>query len=175
MLLNDLVARVRGYFKDSRIPAPSVEAIEVISLDALEELTELVRKSGKAALLEKDVTPTLTSGVADLSAYTDIKIDAIKRVEHSDSSVGELSNAKGWGYFRSAKSEMYNWYLIEKNKIYCRKGNGADSSDDGTLTVLVAFTPTLATLPVDLETDLIALVADAYLKTLGKATKPLEV
>lgn len=175
MTFNDLVARVQGYFTDPRIPAPAVSAIESISLDALDELTEMVRKSGKAALLEKDFTITLTSGVGDLSSSTDLKIDGIKRIDHSDSAIGELSNAKTWGYLRAAKSDMYNWFLLEKNKIYARRGNGVDAVDDGTLTVLAAFTPTLATLPVDLEPDLIALIADAYLKSLSKPTKPLEM
>jgi hypothetical protein len=168
LTINDLIARLAGYFNDPEMPVPTEAAIETIKEDALDELAEMVFKSAKAALLEKDFAPTLTSGVADLSSFTDMKIDGIKRVEHSDSGIGELSNAGSWSYFRSTKSDLFNWYLIEKNKIYCRKGNGTDVVDDGTLTVLAPFTPSLATLPVDLESDLIAMVADAYLKGSGK-------
>jgi hypothetical protein len=169
---SDFIARIIGYFNDPLMPMPMQEAIETIKEDALDELAEIVMKSGKAALLEKDFTPALASGEADLSSFTDLKIDGIKRVEHSDSSIGELSNAKSWGYFRATKSDMFNWYLIEKNKIYCRKGNGTDAVDDGTLTVLATFTPTLATLPVDLEADLISLICDKYISGMSSKSRP---
>lgn len=170
MTLNDLHARIGNYFAAEGIgtPPPPIDVVETIKEDALGELAEQTATGDKPELLQRDVTLTLAAGVADLSAHTDILINHILRVEHENAEIGELSNARSWAYLRAPKSEIFNWYLKEKNRLYCRKGNGKENTDDGQITVLAQFTPTLATVPVDLEPDLIALTAKAYLMLLNQ-------
>lgn len=127
------------------------------SLDnALDYLAREVAQSPLYYHLQKDYTVAIASGTADLSAETDILIDTVERVQHEDGSVfSRLPAGANRSDLTLPRNEFQPFYVIERNAIFAKMGNGVDTPADGDLTVTANFVPTLATLPGVFDPDLI--------------------
>lgn len=133
-----------------------VEPIEATLDDALGALATLVERSGQP-LLSKDVTVTLTGGVADLTTIVDpmlssILASGIMRITHD--SVGKLSRVRSRSDLDHHRL-LGNYCAIADNQIYTRQSDGSSAVADGTLTLQAYYAPVLSAVPPELENDLI--------------------
>lgn len=134
----------------------SPKVIEATIPLAIEELASRVAMSPKRAYLQKEYTAVdLNSGSADLSALADLRIEHIIRVTHRDGKVGELTPRMSRSLLNKPDGQtFYHGYAVENNRLYARTPDGGEDTPNGTLTILAAFTPILATVPRQLEDDL---------------------
>lgn len=140
----------------------SPKVIEATIPLALEELASQVAMSAKRAYLQKEYTDIdFNSGSADLSLFTDLRIEHIMRVTHNDEKVGELTPRMSRTLLSKPDGQsFYHGYAVENNRLYAKTPDATDDTPDGTLTILAAFTPTLATVPRQLEDNLVMVGAE---------------
>lgn len=135
---------------------------------ALQKLGTIIHASSEYALQQKEFSVTLTAGVADLSAQTDLVIDSIDWVKHPniDGVVQRFSRIPD-----GDENDLAAWldsvnppYIVEHNKIKMSLGYGAwPASDDlppdtASLKLMAGQVPTLATLDVRFKDELVMML-----------------
>lgn len=154
------------------VPPEAIQATEGIMLS---RIGREIAESAEYQLQQKDFTPTLTSGVASLSAITDILLDTIETVKHPD--IDGDGNA---AYFSripdgteqdlaSALDSVNPPYIVDENAIKCSLGNGVwptadDLPPNGILTVRANAVPTLATIHPRFEDRAVEIGAEEAVK-----------
>ncbi len=136
------------------------ENIESNIQSALNDLPDFVASLPRAARLEKDYTITFASGVASLTAKTDLKTDYIKRVIHSDGTIISLlprnSTPTDLTYERN---QMFYWGILWNDSIRAKLGDGSNDVPDGDGTLTGLFQPTdVSLVPSELIGDFITLL-----------------
>lgn len=140
---------------------------------ALQKLGPVINASSEYALQQKEFTLTLTAGVADLSAQTDLVIDSIEWVKHP--SIDGAGTVQRFSRIPDGdENDLATWldsvnppYIVENNKLKCSLGYGSwPATDDlppdtASLKLMGGQVPTLATLDPRFKDELVMfLIAD---------------
>lgn len=159
------VEKARRLAMERGIAIDSADLYESIAY-ALEDVGRFVADSPEYQLQQKDYTVAIASGVASLSAVTDMLIDTIEVVKHPD-----IDGAGTDQYLcrlpNGTEQDLAIWYdpmnppyIIEANAIKASLGNATwPASDDlppnANLTVRANFTPIISTIHPRFEEKLI--------------------
>lgn len=150
-------------------PADLRDSISV----ALQKLGPVIHASSEYALQQKEFTVPLTTGVADLSAQTDLVIDSIEWVKHP--SIDGAGTVQRFSRIPDGdETDLATWldpvnppYIVEHNKLKMSLGYGTwPATDDlppdtASLKLMGGQVPTLANLDPRFKDELVMLlVAD---------------
>lgn len=129
-----------------------VDDIESSLDNALQQFAEEVSNSTLRHLLVKDYTSvTYASGKASLATLTDILVDRIVRVIHSDGSTTTEVSLLPIGATRRdltyERNQIRYWGCYSDDAIYLMAGDGVTVPGDGTLQITSSFIPVITTVP----------------------------
>lgn len=167
--LQEGIDRVYRLVRDLERPTLLAD-IESAKKDALQALGSHCGLRGNG-LLQKEFSITMTSGVADLTAFSDatvsqLLIDHVEWVKHP--TLGRMSHVEHKADLDNSNYTNFSLprYAIHANTICGRLDNGTSFPPNGVLTVssyyvpaLAATAPEFANVPGELEDDLISIWA----------------
>lgn len=145
-----------------------VDDIESSLDNALQELGKQTAESSLRHLLVKDYTVTFTSGKGSLASHTDMLVDRIVRILHSDGSTTTQVALLPIGATRRdltyERNLLFFWGCYSDDAIYLLQGDGTTVPGDGTLTVTSSFIPAITTVPEGRLTDDLISIAIGLVK-----------